>query len=166
VADVYRNWVIDTSSLLGVRELFGRAGEKKVFATLSGLVTRGCLFFPPEVYHELERGSPADTVTNDPALEWAKTVRTQAEKAASLETVKAVLAIAAELLDPDKSDEQADPYVLAVAIDVRGLGFDVTVVTDDFRDKPGKLSLATAAGMLGVPSVPLGGFARIITAQS
>lgn len=163
MADVFRNWVIDTSSLLGVREQFGRAGERKVFAALSALVERGYLFFPPEVYHELERGSPADAVTDDAALEWAKTVRTHAEKAANLETVRDVLAVAVELVDPDKSDEQADPYVLALAIDVRGLGFDVTVVTDDFRDKPAKLSLATAAGMLGVPSVPLGGFARIIT---
>lgn len=135
-----------------------------MFTALSGLVAKGWLFFPPEVYHELERGSPANALADDPALEWAKSARTQAEKAANLETVREVLAVAPELVDPDKSDEQADPYVLALAIDVRGLGFDVTVVTDDFRDKPGKLSLATAAGMLGIVSVPLGGFARIITA--
>jgi len=132
---------------------------------LSALVARGWLFFPPEVYHEIERGTPTD-VTDDPALEWSKKARALAEKAANLQTVGDVLAVAPELIDPDKSDEQADPYVLALAIDLRGLGFDVTVVTDDFRDKPGKLSLATAAGMLGVPSVPLIGFARIITSQS
>lgn len=166
MADVFRYWVIDTSSLLGVREQFGRAGERRVFTALSGLVAKGWLFFPPEVYHELERGSPSDGLTDDPALDWAKTARTHAEKPANLETVRDVLAVAPELIDPDKTNEQADPYVLALAIDLRGLGFEVTVVTDDFRDKPNKLSLATGAGMLGVPSVPLIGFARIIAAPT
>lgn len=154
--DAHRWWVIDTSSLLRVREIFGRRDEGKMFARFTALAEKGLLFFPPEVYHELERGSP------DAVLNWAKRVRDQAEQAADLQTVKEVLAVASDLLDADNPAEQADPYVIALAIDVRGLGFDVTVVTDDFRDKPSKISLATAAGMLGLPSVPLTGFARSI----
>lgn len=163
MTDAFRYWIIDTSSLLKVRELFGRAGERKVFSTLSALATKGALFFPPQVYDELERGSLSDALSNDPALQWAKSARSHAEKPANLETVREVLAIAPDLVDADKADDQADPYVLAVAIDVRGLGFDVTVVTDDYREKPGKISLSTAAGMLRVPSVTLEGFSRLIT---
>ncbi len=107
---------------------------------------------------ELERGAAADP---DPPLRWARSVRERAEKAASLETVKAVLRVAPDVLDPDMPHEQADPYVIALALDQRGLGlYEVTVVTDDRKDKPGKLSLATAAGMLRLPTVPLHAFVR------
>ena len=78
-----------------------------------------------------------------------------------LETVKAVLKDVPDVLDPDIPHEQADPYVLALALDHQGLGlYPVTVVTDDRRDKPTKLSLATAAGVLRVPTVPLHAFVR------
>lgn len=163
MAEALRQWVIDTSSLLSIRETFGRAGEGKVFLALTALVSKGSLFFPPQVYEELERGRNSKEAGKDPAFDWVKRVRSTAEKRADFDIVKEVLAVAPELIDPDKPYEQADPYVLAVALDIRGLGFDVTVVTDDNRDKPGKTSLATASGMMGIPSVPLMGFSRVIT---
>jgi len=87
----------------------------------------------------------------------------KAEKKANLETVKAVLRVAPDVLDPDIPEEQADPYVLALGLDLQGLGiYQVTVVTDDRKDKPTKLSLATAAGMLRLPTVPLHAFVRSI----
>jgi hypothetical protein len=122
------------------------------------MAAAGSLIFPGEVLGELERGASAEP---DPPLTWARSVRAQAEKTANLETVKAVLRVAPEILDPDIPFEQADPYVIALALDERGLGLlEVTVVTDDRRDKPSKLSLATASGMMGLPTVPLHAFVR------
>ncbi len=151
-------WVIDTSSLLGVRETFGRTRESKVLTRLGERAASGNLIFPPEVLGELERGA-ADAP--DAPLLWARANRAFAERKANLETVKAVLKVAPDVLDPDIPHEQADPYVLALAMDQQGLGlYEVTIVTDDRRDKPGKLSLATAARMLRIPSVPLHAFVR------
>jgi hypothetical protein len=83
---------------------------------------------------------------------WVRNYRHCAERKADLGIVRRVLERCPDLLDPDKPDEQADPYVLAVALDLKTGGFDVCVVTDDRRDRlPTKLSLATAAGMFQVP---------------
>jgi hypothetical protein len=120
------------------------------------LATKNHLLFPPEVLSELERGSVGNP---DPPLEWAKTHRSSAERKAPLDGVRQVLSVAADVLDPDSPHEQADPYVLALALELRR-GFEVTIVTDDRKDKPTKLSLATAAGMLGIPTVPLFAFVR------
>jgi hypothetical protein len=151
--------VIDTSSLLVVRERFGRNNEQTVFSSLTALVTTGNLFFPPEVYGELERGCGTEP---DPPLRWARSIREQAERRARFETVQAVLAVAPDVLDPDSPYEPADPYVVALGLDMRVevSGIEVTIITDDRRDKPGKLSLATAAGLVRLPTVPLFAFLR------
>jgi len=151
-------WVIDTSSLLAVRETFGTSMESRLLRRLGDLAEAGALIFPPEVLGELERGALS---APDPPLVWARANRARAEKKASLETVKAVLLVASDVLDPDIPEEQADPYVLALALEQQGLGlYQVTVVTEDRRDKPAKLSLATAAGILRLPTVPLHAFVR------
>ncbi len=117
-------WVIDTSSLLAVRETYGASRERAVFAVLSKYAT-----------HCSERAA-------DPA------------------TIRKVLAKVPELLDVDNPNEQADCYVLAVAVDLNVGGFDVCVVTDDRRDKGQHISLATATGMFRLPNVPLHAFVR------
>ena len=62
-------------------------------------------------------------------------------------------------LDPseDPGAEEADPCVLAAARKLRDEGFDARIVTQESRDTPTKMSLNTAAGVLGVPSTPLRG---------
>ena len=151
-------WIIDTSSLLFIRETFGKPREPKLLAALTEIAVAGSLIFPPEVLGELERGAGSQP---DPPLRWARSNRAHAEKRAGLETVKAVLKEVPDILDPDIPYEQADPYVIALALDQQGLGlYQVAVVTDDRRDKPTKLSLATAAGILRLPTVPLHAFVR------
>ena len=66
------------------------------------------------------------------------------------------------VLDPDKAGvEEADHHVLALAQVLQRSGVSVSIVTEDRLDKPRKLSLATAAGMLQLPVVPLHAFLRI-----
>lgn len=159
MTESHQLWVIDTSSLLAVRETYGAAHERKVLAALAKYATRGKLWYPPEVCGELEDGEDAASGPDFP-LVWVRNHRHCAERKADLGTVRRVLDRCSDLLDPDKPEEQADPYVLAVAIDLKIGGFDVCVVTDDRKDKPTKLSLATATGMFQVPSVPLHAFVR------
>jgi hypothetical protein len=64
-----------------------------------------------------------------------------------------------KVLDPDKEGiEEADPYLLAMAVRLRVEGKDARIVTEEKNDYPRKLSLRTAAGLLGIPSVPLKAF--------
>jgi hypothetical protein len=76
--------------------------------------------------------------------------------------VKDVLAVVPEVLDPDKDTgaEEADPYLLAIATRLRGEGKDARVVTQETKDTPRKMSLNTACGLLGIPSVPLSAFLK------
>jgi hypothetical protein len=68
-----------------------------------------------------------------------------------------VLAVVPDVLDPDKDSgaEEADPYVLALAFKLRTDGIDARIVTEESRDSPRNMSISTAAGILGIPSVPL-----------
>ena len=64
------------------------------------------------------------------------------------------------MLDPDKDsgEDEADAYVLAVALKLRAAGVDARVVTQELKDTPSKMSMSTASGVLGIPCVPLKAF--------
>jgi hypothetical protein len=153
VIDVSECWVIDSSSIIGVRETVGRVHERRVFAALTSIVGNGQLRWPPEVTKEVE-----EAVNPDYAVEWVRSRRTVAEITATLDTVKSVLQVAPSLVDADAPRDQADPYVVALALDISSGDLfvpNVTIITEDRRDKPNKLSLATAAGLLRIPTVPI-----------
>lgn len=156
MADPSDVWVIDSSSIIVVREQVSRAHEKKVFRALSSLADGSQLVWPPEVTQELEAALIADS-----AVAWIKARRSSGERSPKLETVKSVLHKAPALVDADATREQADPYVVALALEIASDSLfppRVTIVTEDRRDKPNKLSLATAAGLVGIPTVPLRAF--------
>jgi hypothetical protein len=151
-------WVIDTSSICEVRRL-PNANKAAVFARLDALVTAGRLVFPPEVLEELKR--QADPDSPDAQFRWAQDNAAVATPPATctFDETKAVLAIVPDVLDPakDAGAEEADPYVLAAARKIRQTGVDARIVTQEARDTPTKMSINTAAGVLGIPSLPLRG---------
>lgn len=154
-------WVIDTSSICEVRRLpnVGSSQRTAILAGLTALVEQGTLVYPPEVVDELARH--ADPDAPDPQFKWAKDNAPLATPNATctLDQTKAILAVVPEVLDPakDSGAEEADPYVLAAAQKLRASGTDARVVTQETKDSAGKMSLSTAAGILGIPSVPLRG---------
>lgn len=153
MADAHEVWIIDSSSIIAVREQVSGAHERKVFRALTSLVKGSQLIWPPEVSHEVE-----EVQVPDSAVAWIKSNRSIGERSPSLETVKGVLQKAPTLVDADALRDQADPYVVALAFETSSddlFAPRVTIITEDRRDKPSKLSLATAAGLLGIPSVPL-----------
>jgi len=152
-------WVVDTSSIIAIRRSIENARRQSVFASMGALVMNGRLVYPKQVVDELERA--ADPRSPDPQYLWAKQHEAKAmDRAPSLEEIKDVLAIVPTVLDPDKDTgaEEADPYLLAVAVRLRAEGKDARVITEETKDTPRKMSLRTAAGLLGVPSVPLTAF--------
>ncbi|MPY88379.1 MAG: DUF4411 family protein [Luteitalea sp.] len=152
-------WVVDTSSIVEVRRSVENTKKPHVFEKLTELVSQGRLVFPRQVLGELAR--VADPVGPDQQYLWAKRNQaTACQNDPSLEAVKEVLAVVPRVLDPDKDTgaEEADPYVLAKTQDLRRDGTDARVVTEEKNDTPRKMSLRTAAGLLGIPSVPLRAF--------
>ncbi len=155
-------WVTDTSSLIEIKSSVPYADRDRVFGALTTLVNAGRLFFPRQVLDELKRDS-ADKRSPDRPLTWAREVEMNAcSHAPTFEEVRAVLEIVPDILDPAKESgaDEADPYVLALAMKLRANGDDARVVTEETRNYPRRLSLNTACGMLGVPSVPLRGLLR------
>jgi hypothetical protein len=137
------------------------AKQAAVFQKLTTLVKSGLLVFPSQVREEFERGE-ADH-PSDPTLAWIRRVKTDAEQPANLDTVRRVLARAPLLIDAESTRDQADPYVIALALDSGSLG-GVSILSEDRRDRPDghgglqKLSVATVAGLWDIPVVPLAGF--------
>ena len=146
-------WVFDTSSLIIARSLFSRDEYSAIMTRLAKPLVEGRLVFPREVVAELERYAGADK----PALDWARLHQAVATASQpSFTSVRDVLAQVPEVLDPDKEGvEEADSYVLAMALELLISGTDVRVVTEEFKTTTKKMPLGSAAGFLRIPSVSL-----------
>ena len=155
--------VIDTSSILQVRRIIARQEQQSVYDKLTVLVQGDSLFFPKEVVVELERWSNPDPSSTDLPLEWVKVNSHKAAKhGVPFDALKLVLEQVQEVHDPDKLGvEEADPYVLALAIHLQQQGKQVMVLTEERKDRPDKISMTTACGVLRLPCLPVHMFLRI-----
>jgi Domain of unknown function (DUF4411) len=155
--------VIDTSSILQVRRIIARQEQQGVYDKLTVLVQGNSLFFPKEVVVELERWSNPDPSSTDLPLEWVKANSHKAAKhGVPFDALKLVLEQVQEVHDPDKLGvEEADPYVLALAIHLQQQGKQVMVLTEERKDRPDKISMTTAYGVLRLPCLPVHMFLRI-----
>src|ERR1041385_5944855 len=148
-------WVVDTSSLIQIKSMVPNAERDALFDALGRLVDEARLVFPKEVLGELRRDEE-DNRRPDRPCAWAISAEAEAcSVAPKFDAVKYVLAAVPDVLDPDKESgvDEADPYVLALAVRLRADGHDARVVTEETKNAPRKMSLNTACGILGVPSV-------------
>jgi hypothetical protein len=154
-------WVIDTSSVIEIQRgslHIPRPKQIEVYRALTTLVTERTLVYPRQVVAELHRQNP------DRAYEWAKQNAEQAcRHAFDYEKLREVLAVEGveELLDYEKPGgvEPADPYVLALAHQLRD-DHEPCVITEDRKNAPDKIGLASAVGLVGIPVVPIRAFLR------
>jgi hypothetical protein len=66
-----------------------------------------------------------------------------------------------DVIDPDKTgSEEADPHVIALALFLADEEYAPAVVSEERRDRPDKISIATACGILGISCMPLRAFLR------
>jgi hypothetical protein len=154
--------IIDTSSIIEIRRGRGitRTEAGEVYAALTKLVVGGSLVFPDKVFEELHRWVPSNPPSVDLPLEWVTTNRARATQLdGPYGCLVEVLGEVPEVCEVDRVTvggiEDADPYVLAMAMHLDRQGYRPTVVTEDRKDRPDKMSLATACGVLHIPSVPL-----------
>ena len=150
--------IIDTSSIVEIRRSIANTRKRGIFDALATLAENHKLYFPKEVLRELER--VADPLNPDQQFAWAKRVAEAATNVTvPFETVREVLALVPRVIDPDRQgSDEADPYILALAIELQKKEKRVLVVTEERHDTPTKMSLRTAAGVLGLPSIPLMAF--------
>lgn len=155
--------VIDTSSILLVRRTVVRADQAGVFQSLTQIVQRDQLVFPKEVLTELQRWSNPNPDTADLPLSWALSNSAQATRIdVPFETLKDVVGRVSDIFDPEKPGvDEADPYVLALAMHLQSQGLSVTVLTEERKDRPNKVSMNTACGELGLVCLPMERFLRI-----
>ncbi|HUF50978.1 MAG TPA: hypothetical protein VMN60_09110 [Longimicrobiales bacterium] len=127
--------VWDTSAIIALKENnISRNERRLVLNALRERVIDGLLFFPPEVIRELELFKSAPTV-RDELVEWARSCQPAATSVpVDFEQVKVILNRVPTLVDLDASYDQADPYVIALALQLLNQGFEAIVVTEDRRD--------------------------------
>lgn len=156
-----RLYVIDTSSIIQPRRLLSeeKSAEKdRVFAKLGQLVDDGTLAFPPQVYDELKR---YEDEKEDRPFEWARKFKEQAMLGVStddlLAAVARVVEVVENLVDYDKPSpvDDADPYVVALALHLAESGRVVTVITEDRNDRADKTSMQSACALLGLPALTI-----------
>jgi hypothetical protein len=149
--------VIDTCSIIWLKRL-QEDDQTRSFRGLKTLVAAGELVFPVQVLEELRtyEGSKQKT---DRALEWAENNKKQGTRFATDlgEMKRRVLTRVPRILDPEKPSgvDEADPYVLQLALQLQERGHQVTVITQETKDTPRKMSLSTACGLLRLVCLPV-----------
>lgn len=154
-------WVIDTCSIVEVRRKVQTSKQAAVYRRLKKRVEEGSLVFPVQVYDELKRAKSNDTTKEDKPFEFAEaTKKTATRLGTSYDFVVRVMAATPKVLDIDKpaGSDEADPYILALALKLSQDGHLVTVITEERKDRPDKMSLNTACGLLRLPCVPIVAF--------
>jgi hypothetical protein len=127
------------------------------------LVERDRLYYPIQVVEELSAFVSKGKVF--PPHSWAERHKKPAARhgpcLAELVEVMADPQLAT-VLDPTKAlgKDEADPHILALALCLKRANYQVTVITEDRRDKSDKLSMVSACGLLRVYSLPLRIFLR------
>lgn len=154
-------WVIDSSSFMDIKSKTSIEIRAKLYAGLTLLANESRIRLPREVVDEMKRG--AQPRHRDQALEWVLACEPlTCVVEPTVDELKAVMQEVGDVVDHEKDtgEDEADPYVLALAVKLQGQGLSVRIVTEDRKDRPRKVSLTTAAGILGIPCVPLSGFMR------
>lgn len=152
-------FVVDTSSLIEVRRIVPKARIPAILRALTRFVDAGELVFPAEVDDELDRFRKPGL--EDPIGDWVAASKRRATRfGPQFEHLKTVLADpqARRVVDPEKDGvDEADPHVLALALALKE-NADVVVIAQETRDRPDKLSIATACGVPRLVRLPVSAF--------
>lgn len=129
---------------------------------MTPMVESGRVTIPVHVERELRPDAPHPDVPA--AWAFAKARLGQVRREPSPERVRSVLSVFPRLVDPDSEREDADPYVVALALELKNAGQDVAVVTHDVTDHPPlKTSVKTACDHFGLAVIDLEEFREAIS---
>ena len=150
-------YVLDASSLINLKRYIKPERQWDFFnETMTEMVECGELLIVPQVETECGKARHPD-VPGTWAL--AKAKLSPADRDPGLQTVRVILSTWPELIDPEGEAEQADPYVVARALELQDSLQDVRVVTDDTTSHlPAKASLAEVCDDYTIPWINLAAF--------
>ncbi len=130
---------------------------------MTPLVEGGGVIVPVHVERELKPNTSHPDVPA--AWAFAKARLGPAKREPSPACVRHVLSVFPQLVDPDREREDADPYVVALALELKDAGQDVVVVTHDVKDRlPRKQSIKSACDHFGLAVIRLKEFREAIAA--
>lgn len=140
--------MLDTQALLAIKHRLRLADQWDMLSYLTRLVDAGWVTFPKQVATELEHARHPD----GPGI-WVVAVRSHRRyPEPSDDSMADVLDVAPGLLDPNEERNQADPYVVALAYELREKypEVGVFVATENTKDKRPLVSPGTACELLGI----------------
>ena len=142
-------WILDASAIIAIKRTLHRSRWQRIYQSrLPGLVKIGRAAFPKQIVEELGRYHKQDNVYEFASRSIALVLY---ETEPSFELVREVMERAGNVVDSTKQHEDADPYVLAQALDIQRAARAVTVVTEDCgRKVPPQISMAAACEVLGI----------------
>lgn len=146
--------VIDTSVLIDFKKQVGIEEQWDLLVEMSARVAAGTVAFPKQVAAELSAVRHPDA----PGAWIASAKRSMCHPEPAEDTLVRVLAAAHDLVEADNPDDPADPYAVAMALELteRYPSTRIVLVTSDVVDRlPTKIALKTACERVGVPSCPL-----------
>lgn len=141
-------WVLDSSALINFKHVIKIEHQWQFLECLQEMVSRGELFICRAVVKEVRQPHP------DALGAWAFGVRDLVKEAFDpAETfVAEVMATAGDVIDDDDEESDADPHVVAQALELRHGGFDVQVVTTDTKAHRDRIPMTEACARLGLAS--------------
>lgn len=152
-------WIIDTSSIIKIRRDYAKKDQIIIYEKLTLLINDDRLVYPIQVYDELARGTNQKKIDNDLPFKFAKETKKHATRLGhQYETLAEILSHpeVSTIVDHEKVGvEEADPYILALAMHLKNNNMDVTVITEEKNDRPDKISMSSACGILKLYSVPI-----------
>lgn len=140
--------VLDTNTVIRIKHRLRPAEQWPFLQYLDDLVAEGWVTFPRQVAKELE-----DADHPDAPGAWCVAARVyRCYREPSDESMAEVLGQQPGLLDPNAERNYADPYVVALAYELREVypERDVLVATEDVKDRPPLVSPGTACDRLGL----------------
>lgn len=147
-------WILDSSAIIQIKHLIPTSAQWDIFKRLEELVISRIIAMPQQVITEVKTDSHPDM----PGA-WVAGIKKHLQHPLHPDTnfVRLVMSEVGDVVDKEKGRDEADPYVIALALQLMSDNWSVTVVTEDVKDRihrhddrQGKRSLKSACEIMGI----------------
>lgn len=142
-----RVWVLDSPALIKIKDIYSptKAPDPVRLSAapehVSTLLQAGQVAFPRQVREELNRYKDKEEML---AVWSRQNVQQQVHQQPQFESVAEVVSLIPNIQDIRKQSEDADPWIVAHALELHRTGYAVSVVSEDINDRPWTTSIRTA----------------------
>lgn len=154
-----RIWLIDASAIIRIKTTVPESKQWELFKALEVLVEKGQLAFPRQIKEEVSGMTHPDA----PGV-WVHGVFSAIKHPTEpgVDFIRKVMASeASAVVDPNKTREDGDPFLIAMALELAEAGHGVCIVTNDCNDTADRIGLSNACDILEVDWITLEDFLKI-----